>query len=1082
MLSNAFAWCTGTDCNSDWTYRQQLELNTTGILSADVTNEHAILVHIDSTNTDFWDSLHNNLDNDSSDFDNFDDGDYTNDPTWTVLSGTWDASSNYLMKSTADGAMYTTKSAVQNSDLDEDSYFWEMDFYTTVDAEGLMFLLTGDTGDNWTSNWGFGARGTSSDSCQLYKNNFATQVYQADCGILKDAWNTIRIERTKSGKWSYYANGELIFSVVDTDYATGNTHYKIRHTGSGGEARIDNIKVGTITIGNDVRFTNENDSIDLNYHFESVDTDTNDLWAWVRVPEFDADANTTINMYYGNENAIDNQNEAGIYPSAYKAVWHGNGLLDSTSNNYDLTSGGYTNTTTDCKIANCYELNGSSDYLYRTAGTLPIKDLSSDDYSMLVWLNADNTTANKVLVGEKRGSNNEEDIFDITNNGVIRWKNSIGGADSIVNNSVSINTTYSLIGTYNSSTGSESFLNNVSQGTDTYDNITRTNNVTFAIGRNPTASDSFWDGTVDEIKVINYSISDDEVSLLYNSENQSLLSFGAQEEPTPPISVTADFNWSIDQPNSRILLYDTSTDQNVTINSWQWKVNGSNLSGTTDQNRYYSTNANLDLNICLTASGLGIDLNTYIDTICQSVETWDTINPTIDVNLTNDSFGFVSDFNIGWNMACYDNFTPINYSITWNNDGTTTTLYDSDDANASIYSSFLDLNQGQSATLTFTCKDDYNDQATYTSETYYAILFRLINEANGIPLTYSDINREFTIAKVYTLDGNYSYDFNATATSTATFFSPSEDLWFEFGYTDGTKINRQINFGVVDDQNIGICAPYYQTFYQQRFVANSAKTIIVKNNVSNCYIVAGTLAYVYDTGYSITTYTIPKPYYLYTYSNGVKSYLALLDGGVPTAYNIDAIEFSRSTFNLNIGTDTVAFYPLKSTEGIYDTNTLQIYYSAYQQTNDSLKLDIYNDSTLLWTYTETVEPNELLVNFYWGGMDINVDDVLELRVTKTIDGVSSTESYYFTTMGASYQNTVSNEWAAIIAVIFFLFGITLVSVNKAFGIFGIIICVIALYFVNMASGAWWINLLAGAFIILIMYIILMTKQTGGQLT
>ena len=54
VLSNAFAWCTGTDCNSDWAYRQQLELNTEGILTSDVTNEHAILVYVDSTNTAFW--------------------------------------------------------------------------------------------------------------------------------------------------------------------------------------------------------------------------------------------------------------------------------------------------------------------------------------------------------------------------------------------------------------------------------------------------------------------------------------------------------------------------------------------------------------------------------------------------------------------------------------------------------------------------------------------------------------------------------------------------------------------------------------------------------------------------------------------------------------------------------------------------------------------------------------------------------------------------------------------------------------------------------------------------------------------
>jgi len=533
------------------------------------------------------------------------------------------------------------------------------------------------------------------------------------------------------------------------------------------------------------------------------------------------------------------------------------------------------------------------------------------------------------------------------------------------------------------------------------------------------------------------------------------------------------FTNTVNQSGSYITLNGASIYANDTITNWQWLVNGSALTGTT-QDKNYFTSANLDLNVCL--------ITTPLHSYCQSVETWDTITPTIDVNISNDAFGFVSDFNINWDMACYDNFTPINYTVTWVNDGNTTYLYSSDDANASVYSSWLDLNQGQSAALTFTCTDDYNNFASYTSETLYAILFRLVNEDTGVDLSFQDINQNFAAARVYTLDGNYSYDFNAEETSTATFFSPSEALWFEFGYDDGTKINRQIDFGVIEDQNIGICVPYYQTFYQQRFVANTAKTIILKNNVSDCYTVAGTLNYVYDTGYSLTTYTIPKPYYLYTYSNGVKSYLALIDGGVPTAYNIDAIEFSRSSFELAVGQDTVAFQPLKNSSGVYDTNTVQIYYSAYPQSNDSTKFDIYNGTTLLWTYTETETPNELFVSFYWGDEDLNADTVLELRVTKTVGEDSSSQSFYFNTMGNAYQNTVANEWAAIIAVIFFLFGITLVSVNRALGIFGIIVGVISLFFVNLASGAWWINLLAGAFIILIMYIILLTKQTGGQLT
>ena len=54
FAAQSFAWCSGLDCNSDWLYKQELTLNTSGILSADVNKEHAILVHVGADNTDFW--------------------------------------------------------------------------------------------------------------------------------------------------------------------------------------------------------------------------------------------------------------------------------------------------------------------------------------------------------------------------------------------------------------------------------------------------------------------------------------------------------------------------------------------------------------------------------------------------------------------------------------------------------------------------------------------------------------------------------------------------------------------------------------------------------------------------------------------------------------------------------------------------------------------------------------------------------------------------------------------------------------------------------------------------------------------
>jgi hypothetical protein len=607
-----------------------------------------------------------------------------------------------------------------------------------------------------------------------------------------------------------------------------------------------------------------------------------------------------------------------------------------------------------------------------------------------------------------------------------------------------------------------------------------------------------FDGYVDEFALFNRVLSDTEISGIYNSggglsydgtanlNNYSFIYSGAGDHNIQYFSTdNADnneaiktsqfpiFSYTNEQSQSRVKLTGASIFNGYTVTSWQYQVNGTPLSGTNDQIKYYSTQANLDLNVCLTTNST--------DTYCHSVLTWDTIDPTIDANISTAGFGFTTNFDVNYNMTCSDNFPTINYKIVWNNGGVLTTIYDQSNPIDTLVSGTLDLNAGQEATLTFTCTDASNNTATYTSDPVYALLFRLINEDNGLQLTPTQIGTDFNIARVYTFDGEYSFNFKDTNATTVNFFSPTEDLWFEFGYKDSsqTKLNRQINFGLIDDQNIGVCVPLFQTFYQQRFVANSSKSIVVKNNVSDCYSVSGTLQFAYDTGYSITTYFIPKPYYLYTFIDGVKTYLALIDGGVPTQYNIDAIIFSRTGFNIVAGVDTVGFMPLLNSQGVYDTNTVQIYYVSDKNDNTKLDLSIKKaDGTIIWTYTETIEPNELLVNFYWGGLDVNLDEILTLVVTTTNPRGTQTSNYYFTLYGTGFQNTVSNEWAAIIAVLFFLFGITLVAYDKALGLFGIIMGIVALFFLSYASGAWWVSLLSAAFVIIIAYIFLISRKGG----
>jgi hypothetical protein len=104
------------------------------------------------------------------------------------------------------------------------------------------------------------------------------------------------------------------------------------------------------TDGYDVRFIDGDDSTELDFHFEKFDHSTDDMIAWVEVPEIAAYDGTgyPIYLYYGNSGAdTDPQDEEGTYDTDthFKMVQHleetsktggtYNDHLDSTSNNND---------------------------------------------------------------------------------------------------------------------------------------------------------------------------------------------------------------------------------------------------------------------------------------------------------------------------------------------------------------------------------------------------------------------------------------------------------------------------------------------------------------------------------------------------------------------------------------------------------------------------------------------------------------------------------------------------------------------------------------------------------------------------
>jgi len=258
-----------------------------------------------------------------------------------------------------------------------------------------------------------------------------------------------------------------------------------------------------------------------------------------------------------------------------------------------------------------------------------------------------------------------------------------------------------------------------------------------------------------------------------------------------PTGTTADFNWFIDKSNSQINLYDQSINTDVTINDWNWLVDGSTtgLDDTDAQNPVYSgATQNTDYNVCLSVGGIGEDSNYYSDSICQTINSgrwyadWNitvydenseaklsgvTLNVSDGIN--SEEFTIDQDIYLNYdgNLSTILGTTTEQITLTFSKDGYGTRYYEFDankysDADLDINFMLLPTSFGKS--IEFQVYKP--DQATLFTDTYIE-LFNW-NKHNWI----ANRRKSDSEAKVtfyinpndanYTMRSNETTDYNAT--------------------------------------------------------------------------------------------------------------------------------------------------------------------------------------------------------------------------------------------------------------------------------------------------------------------------------
>jgi hypothetical protein len=432
-------------------------------------------------------------------------------------------------------------------------------------------------------------------------------------------------------------------------------------------------------------------------------------------------------------------------------------------------------------------------------------------------------------------------------------------------------------------------------------------------------------------------------------------------------------------------------------------------------------------------------------------------NPNI-TNLNLSSFiGFNSN-NPFITLRCIDTQSP---NLTYSLDLNEVNLFFNATLNNTLFNYSLANTPFYSYEFTYKCGDYFGNTTQTLNGNLYRSVIYLIDEKNN---SLFDV-RNITGALIYFDDNSSYYNFKQYNTSAVNITTiSSSKIRIELTYAAGI-ILRYIDTSLFNE-SIRVCANKEGvTHYQQLAYSVEERSIKIKNIFSKCYVTGDQTRFAYQDSKSLKFYTIDSTYELYTTSDSVDTYLAVIDGGLQSLFNIDALVFRTTQYTVN--TKGEALSVQKSTT----SNESIIYYKNLNNDTKSASLLIKRMDTraTIYTQTEFSNPNEWLLYFNYMSFTNITDNTLfyiELTTTKN-DGTVDTIKYYFNNLGKTGQ--LKPEIAFIVALILIIFGLTFASAKVTLSWFGIVVEVIALILLALSTWEWYILLLMFSDVILIVY-------------
>jgi len=302
--------------------------------------------------------------------------------------------------------------------------------------------------------------------------------------------------------------------------------------------------------GTDILFTAENALTRLSHEIELYDAGSSQLCVWVRIPELSATTGTVLYMYYGNENAADQQDGTNVW-ARFVGVWHLSETNGTTA--YDSSASGYHGTVSGGVTQDVQGAIDGADHFEKDqngrvgCGQVDALDYETNSFSWAFWAKHEETNGLDTHPCGKgyMDKHPAHRGFAVQYMGAGPWVRAHLGDEGTIQKyymnvpwaftsdwhhvAVTVNREGSRVkgymnGVEEMSVGISAAITNVASTTE------------FRIGNDSTGRD--WQGKVDEVRILNGALSHGWITAEYNNQSApgSFYSVGVEtSKPKPGI-------------------------------------------------------------------------------------------------------------------------------------------------------------------------------------------------------------------------------------------------------------------------------------------------------------------------------------------------------------------------------------------------------------------------------------------------------------------------------------------------------------------------------------------------------------------